>query len=175
MSVSTSRAASAAARSAADVAAPIFRDFMAAALQGKPAIPFPAPPSGAPEVASAAPDAGVAAADNGDGAAANAPPAAADDGSGTTTYPGVPSAANVPPGWGWPPPWPSQPPPSGRDYATAQPRPAPPPWAPGYAVPPGYGGAEYRGPPRAYWPPGMPTYPPPGWAMRPGSGTGGLY
>ncbi|HTV88525.1 MAG TPA: PBP1A family penicillin-binding protein, partial [Stellaceae bacterium] len=165
------------------VAAPIFRDFMAAALQGKPATPFPALPGAAPEAAGAAPEAAGAApevveaapvagaaADNDTEGDANMPPAT-DEASGAATYPGVPSAAAPPRGWGWPPPWPVPTAPSDRNYAAVQPPAYPPSWG----ASPGYGGTGYGGPPRGYPPPGMPAYPPPAWTMRPGSGTGGLY
>jgi penicillin-binding protein 1A len=181
------------------VAAPIFRDFMAAALNGKPATPFPVPSGAMPKVASTPPDASAAqvasadpdasadAAGNADDSADAEANAGADDSTGATasnpessypaygSYPAYPRRS-VPtygywPDYARPPQRRSAPPPSQRDYAAAQARPYPPPWKgrPGYDEP-GYGG-----PPPGYPPPGMPGYPPPGWTPRPGDGTGGLY
>jgi penicillin-binding protein 1A len=109
------------------VAAPIFRDFMMAALQGKPAMPFPAPAGATEAVASAAPDA-----------------------------PDNPQTEGAPPEFPAPWRWSGYQPPRPRDYAAARAPYYPAPWAPYFAAP-GYGappGSRYgRGYP-AYPPPG---------------------
>jgi penicillin-binding protein 1A len=166
------------------VAAPIFRDFMAAALAGKPATPFPAPSDTAPEIAStAAPDRSGAAESDQDADSPDSDTASRDD-----RQPPPPSWRDeAPPSErddtdaAAPPPPPSSPP---RGYAAAQMPDYPVPWTAPWPAPwpseasppppirPRYGAA----PSPPYQPPGMPPFPPPpGWAMRPGGGTGGLY
>jgi penicillin-binding protein 1A len=147
------------------VAAPIFRDFMAAALKDKPATPFPAPPTPAPPVASAAGQPVDPDADPADGYAANPDDpdaAAADREASGNDGAGAGSAFPPPPpgqGYAGPP----------RDYVAARGPGYPPAWQSYY----GQGARGYPPPPQRL--PGMPPYPaPPGW-MQPGRGTGGLY
>ena len=153
------------------VAAPIFRDFMMAALKGKPATPFPLPARAAPTVASAASDA----ADDADRASATDGPMTANDDSANVDddQPDANDDASddardrdsrrdartVPDDWAAPRGR-GDTIARGRDYATARTPHYPPPWAPyhvaprsGTARPPGYG----------YGYPSFP--PPPGWAF----------
>ncbi len=152
------------------VAAPIFRDFMAAALKDAPATPFPVP-TRAPPAAPAPVVASASATDAGDDADEPVPAWSTDtpadtaslngdaptDGAGDQyaarpqwpAYGAVPTPA-YPPGWGAYAPAPAQ---SYRPVAAA------PAWGPT-----GYG----------YPAPAAP-YPTPGWAGRPARGTGGLY
>jgi penicillin-binding protein 1A len=178
------------------VAAPIFRDFMMAALKDKPATPFP--PAARPVVANAARSATGDA--NGDPAQLNrdlaslngdvpiadetAPGERAYDTGGRGWQP-APTARGYPmpttpdyaaPQWsGYAPPrMPDYPPASGQGYApTWSPAYAPPAWGQAYAAPaaPIYPAA----PPPGYAVPPAPSYPAPGGAGRPGRGTGGLY
>jgi len=170
------------------VAAPIFRDFMAAALKDVPAKPFPVAP-GAALMASASKGKSGAAASREDPANLdedNPDPddrAAADPdyrgsttqgrtGQGTRDYaepttPDYVSPYGASPSWA-PPSWPGYASPRGRGYAAAQVPDDEPSRAPriaGYPAPrPGYG-SGYAAPPR---------YSVPAWA-RPSGGTGGLY
>ena len=158
------------------VAAPIFRDFMAAALKDKPATQVALPATAAPVLARAAPsdddaeqtdvatgsdryaagDRDYSYRDDPNRSAGGAmpddddPPAAARAARRAQPYPAARSYAASPPySYYYPAP--------GARYA------APYYGAPGYAV----------APPRGY---GAPAYPPPPtWGPRPGDGTGGLY
>jgi penicillin-binding protein 1A len=161
------------------VAAPIFRDFMAAALKDAPAKPFPVAP-GAALMASAR-TSGAAAAredpanpdeddpDPDDRAAAD-PDDRGDTMQGQTGRRSRDYAVPATPDYALPswvsPTWPAYASPRGRGYAAAQaPDDASPgaPRVPGYPWP-GYA-PGYAAPPR---------YPLPAWA-RPSGGTGGLY
>jgi penicillin-binding protein 1A len=165
------------------VAAPIFRDFMAAALKDAPAKPFPVAPGAALMASASKGTSGAAAAredpanpdeddpDPDDRAAAD-PDDRGDTMQGQTGRRSRDYAVPATPDYALPswvsPTWPAYASPRGRGYAAAQvpddasrgtPRiagyPAPPPgYAPAYAAPP--------------------HYPMPAWA-RPSGGTGGLY
>ncbi|HEX3864873.1 MAG TPA: PBP1A family penicillin-binding protein [Stellaceae bacterium] len=183
------------------VAAPIFRDFMAAALKDAPAKEFPAPPAAAPTATAAQ----VAALPNDDGTADSTPDSAAGpypdpanpdnpygDPNAVAAAPGGRGAAAgyaPPAGYGMspsadyaPPPWPDYSATGrGRGYAAAQAASrydsAAPSWTPSYGGPmPGqYGGGQYA--PGQY---GAGQYAPPYAgptvrAVRPAGGTGGLY
>jgi penicillin-binding protein 1A len=168
------------------VAAPIFRDFMAAALKDVPAKPFPVAPGAALMASAAKGTNGAAAArsssedpanpnednpDPDDRAAAD-PDYSRDTMQGRTArgtrdyaMPATPDDAS--PRWA-PPGWPGYASPRGHGYAAAQ---VPDdafsgaPRIPGYPAPrPGYA-PGYAVPPH---------YPVPAWA-RPSGGTGGLY
>jgi penicillin-binding protein 1A len=163
------------------VAAPIFRDFMAAALKDKPATPFPIPASAAPAVASAATIASgdmSASADmsaSGDTTASGDMSASGDTSASQgrssdrdvasadedTADPNDPASADRDDGAS-PIPWQRRP--ATRAYAT-------PPAPYFYAQPyrPGYAAAQSP----VYAPPPPATSP--GWAARPSRGTGGLY
>jgi penicillin-binding protein 1A len=183
------------------VAAPIFRDFMAAALKDLPAKPFPVAP-GAALMASASKGTSGAAAARDDPANLdedNPDPddrAAADSDyrdttmqartrRGTRDYaePATPDGAL--PSWA-PPNWPGYTSPRGRGYAAAQvpddasqgasqgaPRfPGYPAAQPGYAYAPAYTPGYGSGYAPGYAAP--PRYSVPAW-VRPNGGTGGLY
>jgi len=170
------------------VAAPIFRDFMAAALKDVPAKPFPVAP-GAALMASTAKGASGAVSAREDPANLDEDSPDPDDraaadpdyrgsttqgrtGRGTRDYaepttPDYVSPYGASPSWA-PPSWPGYASPRGRGYAAAQVPDDEPSRAPriaGYPAPrPGYG-SGYAAPPR---------YSVPAWA-RPSGGTGGLY
>ena len=179
------------------VAAPIFRDFMTAALKDKPAKPFPVPARVAPMLASypgAADDAGAVPPGSPADVATLAPDTASDgnpDEDDDTpkrkrAERGYPNYA-VPPGAAYPvPPWQGYAAPRGRGYASAGAQTYPAPWGAGYGAP-SYGaygaygsyggyGAYGGGAPSAYG--RAPQYPAPsswGPAPSPRYGTGGLY
>ncbi len=134
------------------VAAPIFRDFMAAALKGKPAKPFPVPAGAAAALASTSTSA------SDDASASLSPPSDGDLANPNIDTPGsdYPAPADQDDSAS-PVPWQDRPAvrddtmPLTRDYASSQP--------PGYAAAPA--------------PHDTPL--PPVRAVRPATGTGGLY
>ena len=175
------------------VAAPIFRDFMTAALKDKPAKPFPAP-TAAPVVANAGEDAkqgsGSSKASPFDVASLTPPganpddtdPATVDattrgkkqrdnaavpDPAATPWYYGAPQWPNASAAYGAPQPLVSQ---YGAPAYAAAP-------VPNYGAPyaPSYGAAPYMPSPAYYGAPPMPAYRPAPGGPRPGFGTGGLY
>ncbi len=149
------------------VAAPIFRDFMIAALKDKPATPFPVPPGAAIDVASDATNAPDAA------DADTAQPDTASLGDDVTNPDGT---ASDQPDDRYPPNGPDAADPGGRDYAAARGPAYPAPWGPSYLAPSEAAPPSAYGPPPGYPGSAMPPYPPPpGWATGPGRGTGGLY
>jgi penicillin-binding protein 1A len=164
------------------VAAPIFRDFMAAALKDKPATPFALPPGAAALVASVTARQSTEDADEASDAAAYTDRDAADDRDYTNGREGREAVTQAPDddasasdpdtrrwsGYGTPP---------ARNYAAA---PAPYTY---YAAPAAPNTAPYASP---YYPSGSPypaarppgyppSYPAPPWPRRPVYGTGGLY
>jgi penicillin-binding protein 1A len=162
------------------VAAPIFRDFMAAALKDQPATPFPEParamPTPGPVVASTRGDVG-----DGSGEAMSEQDAAEPQ---WPAYAEMPNESRTGSSDAAAPQWPVY----GattrgyrrawRPYAAAPwPDYAPPPtrYGPVATVPPA--GQYYAVAPSGYGfrPPAMPAYPATGWAGQPARGTGGLY
>ena len=156
------------------VAAPIFRDFMMAALQGQPATPFPMSPGDAVAAAGEATDPNDADTPQTDQASLNGDTANPDDSSayrpedgvGTVPWPRAPDTADD----RYPANAPDAGEPAVQDYAQVRRPAATAPWgandlAPGYPAPP---------PPRRYGY-AYPSYPPSGWSNRPAGGTGGLY
>jgi len=140
------------------VAAPIFRDFMMAALRGKPATPFPVPAGAYGTMASAGPDA--AAPDDEERSEMDQPDAATDEN---------PSAEQASRDGATPPPgWRRYEPPQRRAYAEA-PSYYGFPWAQFFA-PWGYRAPSPQAPRQSY---GYPAYPTPYWPNSPGYGTGG--
>ena len=115
------------------VAAPIFRDFMMAALHDAPDKDFTPPPGAAPLMASA---------EDGDPDAADAD---------ESPYPNDGAATTAPYGWG-PPPRAEEAPPRRRDYARR-----------GYDRPWGSNYRAWGYPPPPPRMPGYPAYPAPGW------------
>jgi penicillin-binding protein 1A len=174
------------------VAAPIFRDFMMAALKDKPATPFPEPASTA-EYGAVSADTAKAATDQSqtdvasleEGQANAYPSAPADDpyyrqqGPADAYSRQQGAGATAPQWYGYPAPAPRQyGAPAGaygvhpaQGYTASRAPSYPQAWSGAYA--PGYGAYAPPPPPRYG---NTPPYPPPaGWGARPGFGTGGLY
>ncbi len=181
------------------VAAPIFRDFMMAALKDVPAKQFPAPPAvvAQQQMANLPDDGTGAATDTSNGTLYPDPNNPYDPATNDATA-AVPGGPNGRGGYGAPQSsddaatgWPRYPAP--RGYAAVQPD-AATNWSSGYAQPgygqPGYGQQPaygYAQPAPGYTPPagyygsapayGAPAYggPAPARGVRPAGGTGGLY